>query len=45
VRVELADRGTEHTATELFAQIDTASETAHRLAISISVFKKNGSEV
>jgi hypothetical protein len=43
VNAELADRGSEHTATKIFAQIDTVSETARRLAISISVFKKNGS--
>jgi hypothetical protein len=45
VKAELADRGTEHTQTKMFAQNDTASETARRLAISVSVFEKNGSEV
>ena len=45
MKAELADRVTEHTETKIFVQNDTASETARRLAISVSVFEKNGSEV
>jgi len=33
------------TQAKLFAQIDTASDTARRLAISVTVFQKNGSKV
>ena len=45
VKAELTDRGTKLPEAKIFARSDTASDTAHRLAISVTVFKKNGSEV
>jgi hypothetical protein len=45
VKAELAESVTGHAETKIFAQNDTASETARRLAISVSVYQKSGSEV
>ena len=45
VKAELADRGTKLPEAKIFAQNDTASDTARRLAISVTVFEKNGSKV
>ena len=45
VKAELADRDTKLPEAKIFAQSDTASDTARRLAISVTVFKENGSKV
>jgi len=45
VKAELADRGTKLSEAKIFARSDTASDTACRLAISVTVFEKNGSKV
>ena len=44
-KVELLDRGTEHTETKIFDRNDTSSETARCHTISVVDFEKNGSEV
>jgi hypothetical protein len=40
VKAELLDGGTEHAEVKIFAQNDTAGDTARRLAISVGVFEK-----
>jgi hypothetical protein len=45
VKVELADRNTELPEGKIFAQNDNACDTARRLGISVTVFRKDGSEV
>jgi hypothetical protein len=44
VKAELVDKGTNLPEAKIFSQNDTASDTARRLAISVTVFQKNGSE-
>jgi hypothetical protein len=45
VKAELVDLGTTLPEGKIFAQSDEASHTARRLAISATVFTKNGSKV
>ena len=45
INAELADRGKEHNKMKRCATHETASDTARRLAISVSVYQKSGSEV
>src|ERR1700733_507194 len=40
VKAELLDRGTEHVEAKIFAQNDTAGDTARCLATSVGVFEK-----
>ena len=44
VKAELVDKGTNLPEAKIFSRNDTASDTARRLAISVTVFQKNGSE-
>ena len=45
LKFELTERGTKHPESKMFAQSNLASDTARRLAISVTVFRRNGSQV